>query len=107
VARLLGELASDLREGTWRPLPARKVLIPKPGSSEFSYVADLHRRLPAADRQRRTRVQPGERLPHGRESHSHAGTRCEDRGRRDCRARTSPGLKRDKTHPPDHILRPQ
>ena len=34
VARLLGELASDLREGTWCPLPARRVLIPKPGSTE-------------------------------------------------------------------------
>jgi retron-type reverse transcriptase len=34
VTRLLGELASDLRNGSWRPLPARKVLIPKPGSSE-------------------------------------------------------------------------
>ena len=34
VSRLLGELASELRAGTWRPLPARKVLIPKPGSSE-------------------------------------------------------------------------
>ena len=34
VARLLGELASDLRQGTWCPLPARQVLIPKPGSSE-------------------------------------------------------------------------
>ena len=34
VARLFGELASDLRLGLWRPLPARKVLIPKPGSSE-------------------------------------------------------------------------
>ena len=34
VARLLGELASDLQEGTWCPMPARKVLIPKPGSSE-------------------------------------------------------------------------
>ena len=34
VTRLLGELASDLKEGSWRPLPARKVLIPKPGSSE-------------------------------------------------------------------------
>ena len=27
-------LGSELRAGTWRPLPARKVLIPKPGSSE-------------------------------------------------------------------------
>jgi retron-type reverse transcriptase len=34
VTRLLGELAGDLREGAWRPLPARRVLIPKPGSSE-------------------------------------------------------------------------
>jgi retron-type reverse transcriptase len=34
VTRLLGELASDLKDGSWRPLPARKVLIPKPGSSE-------------------------------------------------------------------------
>ena len=34
VTRLLGELASDLNEGSWRPLPARKVLIPKPGSTE-------------------------------------------------------------------------
>jgi group II intron reverse transcriptase/maturase len=34
VTRLLGELAGELRAGTWRPLPARKVLIPKPGSTE-------------------------------------------------------------------------
>jgi len=34
VSRLLGELAGELRAGTWRPLPARKVLIPKPGSTE-------------------------------------------------------------------------
>jgi group II intron reverse transcriptase/maturase len=34
VTRLLGELASELRQGQWRPLPARSVLIPKPGSSE-------------------------------------------------------------------------
>jgi hypothetical protein len=34
VTRLLGELASDLRKGAWRPLPARRVLIPKAGSSE-------------------------------------------------------------------------
>jgi RNA-directed DNA polymerase len=34
VARLLGELASELREGCYRPLPARRVLIPKPGSGE-------------------------------------------------------------------------
>jgi RNA-directed DNA polymerase len=34
VSRLLGELASELEARTWRPLPARKVLIPKPGSAE-------------------------------------------------------------------------
>ena len=34
VTRLLGELAGELRAGTGRPLPARKVLIPKPGSAE-------------------------------------------------------------------------
>ena len=34
VSQLLGELASELEAGTWRPLPARKVLIPKPGSTE-------------------------------------------------------------------------
>src|SRR5450755_38745 len=34
VSRLLGGLASELEAGTWRPLPARKVLIPKPGSIE-------------------------------------------------------------------------
>jgi RNA-directed DNA polymerase len=35
VERLLGELAEDLRDGQWRPLPARRVLIPKPGTSEY------------------------------------------------------------------------
>src|SRR3954454_908898 len=34
VPRLLDELATDLKEGRWRPLPARRVFIPKPGSSE-------------------------------------------------------------------------
>ena len=34
VTRLLGELAGELRSRRWCPLPARKVLIPKPGSSE-------------------------------------------------------------------------
>ena len=31
VDRLLGELASELKEGRYRPLPARRVYIPKPG----------------------------------------------------------------------------
>ncbi|MET0521400.1 MAG: group II intron reverse transcriptase/maturase [Jiangellaceae bacterium] len=34
VTRLLEELAEDLREGRYRPLAARRVFIPKPGSSE-------------------------------------------------------------------------
>jgi group II intron reverse transcriptase/maturase len=32
VARLLGEIAAELREGRYRPSPARQVLIPKPGA---------------------------------------------------------------------------
>ena len=32
IDRLLGELASELREGRYRPLPARRVYIPKPGA---------------------------------------------------------------------------
>jgi group II intron reverse transcriptase/maturase len=34
VSRLLGELAAELREGRYRPLPARRVFIPKPGTTE-------------------------------------------------------------------------
>ena len=34
IDRLLGELASELEEGRYRPLPARRVYIPKPGTSE-------------------------------------------------------------------------
>jgi RNA-directed DNA polymerase len=34
ITRLLGELASELKEGRYRPLPARRVLIPKPGTTE-------------------------------------------------------------------------
>jgi RNA-directed DNA polymerase len=32
IDRLLGELASELKEGRYRPLPARRVYIPKPGA---------------------------------------------------------------------------
>jgi RNA-directed DNA polymerase len=35
VTRLLDQLATDLREGRWRPLPARRVFIPKPGRDEL------------------------------------------------------------------------
>jgi group II intron reverse transcriptase/maturase len=34
VARWLDELVADLRSGAWRPSPARRVLIPKPGTAE-------------------------------------------------------------------------
>jgi group II intron reverse transcriptase/maturase len=34
VSRLLDEVAEDLRNGGYRPLAARRVFIPKPGSSE-------------------------------------------------------------------------
>jgi RNA-directed DNA polymerase len=34
VDRLLNELASELREGRYWPLPMRRVLIPKPGTTE-------------------------------------------------------------------------
>src|SRR6266545_2938001 len=34
VDRLLDKLAARLKDGSWRPLPARRVFIPKPGSSE-------------------------------------------------------------------------
>src|SRR3954464_2854593 len=31
IAKLLDELTADLKDGRWRPLPARRVFIPKPG----------------------------------------------------------------------------
>ena len=34
VARLLDELEAELKVGAYRPLPARRVLIPKPGTDE-------------------------------------------------------------------------
>src|SRR5215217_3420355 len=34
VERLLDELAADLKDGSWRPLPARRVYIEKPGREE-------------------------------------------------------------------------
>ena len=35
VVRLLDELAADLKDGRWRPVPARRVFIPKPGREEL------------------------------------------------------------------------
>jgi RNA-directed DNA polymerase len=35
IAKLLDELTEDLRNGRWRPLPARRVFIPKPGREEL------------------------------------------------------------------------
>src|SRR3954469_4851635 len=35
VSRLLDELDADLKEARWRPLPARRVFIPKPGREEL------------------------------------------------------------------------
>jgi RNA-directed DNA polymerase len=34
VTRLLDELVTELRERRYRPLPARRVFIPKPGTAE-------------------------------------------------------------------------
>jgi group II intron reverse transcriptase/maturase len=34
IDRLLDELSNELREGAYRPLPARRVYIPKPGTTE-------------------------------------------------------------------------
>lgn len=34
VLRLLDELATELRDGSYRPLPTRRVFIPKPGTTE-------------------------------------------------------------------------
>jgi RNA-directed DNA polymerase len=35
IAKLLDELAADLKDGRSRPLPARRVFIPKPGREEL------------------------------------------------------------------------
>jgi RNA-directed DNA polymerase len=35
VSRMLDELAVELKDGSWRPLPARRVFIPKPGREEL------------------------------------------------------------------------
>ena len=34
IDRLLDELSSELRDGSYRPLPARRVYIPKPGTTD-------------------------------------------------------------------------
>jgi len=40
IHRLLDELAMDLRDGRWRPLPARRVFIPK-GARSFDRSRSL------------------------------------------------------------------
>ncbi len=35
VSRLLDELTAQLKDGSYRPLPTRRVMIPKPGRDEF------------------------------------------------------------------------
>ena len=37
IDRLLDELSSELRGGSYRPLPARRVYIPKPGSADHGH----------------------------------------------------------------------
>jgi RNA-directed DNA polymerase len=59
VTRLLGELADELRAGTWRPLPARKVLIPKPGSAERRPLAIAAVRDPDRAGRRQDRARAG------------------------------------------------
>jgi group II intron reverse transcriptase/maturase len=39
IDRLLDELAADLKDGNWRPLPARRVFIPKPGRRELRLLS--------------------------------------------------------------------
>ena len=41
VSRLLDELVADLKDGKWRPLPARRVFIPKPGSAKGVHCRSL------------------------------------------------------------------
>src|SRR5512142_327416 len=48
VTRLLDELAAELKEGRYRPLPARRVYIPKPGTDEQRPLSDS--RCPRPDR---------------------------------------------------------
>jgi RNA-directed DNA polymerase len=52
VSRLLDDLAANLRDGRWRPLPARRVFIPKPGRPQerrpLSIPADRDRIVQAA-----------------------------------------------------------
>src|SRR5258708_22957985 len=46
VSRLLGELAAELRERRYRPLPARRGVIPKPGTAGQRPVSNPRVRAP-------------------------------------------------------------
>ena len=52
IARFLDELAADLRDGSYQPLPARRVFIPKPGQPDqrrqLSIPSVRHRIVQAA-----------------------------------------------------------
>ena len=50
IDRLLGELAAELEEGRYRPLPARRVYIPKPGAPAGRAAAAFDSSGPGPDR---------------------------------------------------------
>ena len=50
VGRLLDELAADLRAGSYRPLAARRVFIPKPGTRGATAAVDPRRSATASCR---------------------------------------------------------
>jgi RNA-directed DNA polymerase len=73
VTRLLGELEAELKAGAYRPLPARRVFIPKPGSDERRPLS-----IPAvaasasADPARQRQATPADPAPTARRHHYRA-----------------------------------
>jgi hypothetical protein len=61
IGRLLGELAAELKEGRYRPLPARRVYIPKPGApaGEQRPLASWYWLTPSGPRNSSRRISPG------------------------------------------------